>query len=85
MGKRELKVTNAEKKNGVGIISLNRVEKLNALNADMTGELNYLLDEFEADPELRVILLTGAGRAFCAGGDVGAEAGMNVVTAFHGE
>ena len=54
----------------VGIITLNRPEQLNALSPDMTEGLVRLARELPEDPELKVIVLTGAGRAFCAGGNV---------------
>jgi 2-(1,2-epoxy-1,2-dihydrophenyl)acetyl-CoA isomerase len=52
-------------------ISLNRPDRLNALNAQMHGELMTALAAAEADEACRAILLTGAGRAFCAGQDLG--------------
>jgi 2-(1,2-epoxy-1,2-dihydrophenyl)acetyl-CoA isomerase len=52
-------------------IALNRPDRLNALNAEMHGALMAALTEAEADPECRAILLTGAGRGFCAGQDLG--------------
>ncbi len=55
---------------GILIITLNRPESLNALVFSMTRELNDRLREAAASPEVRVVILTGAGRAFCAGGDV---------------
>jgi len=51
-------------------ISLNRPDRLNALNTEMHGALMAALAEAEADPECRAILLTGAGRGFCAGQDL---------------
>lgn len=84
MQARELKGTTAEKRNGVGLVRLNRPEKRNALNGETLADLTYLLDAWEADPDVRVILLTGNGRAFCAGGDIGGEENMDVVGAFHG-
>ena len=56
---------------GVGIITLNRPEKLNAISWDLAEELSRLLYLLREDDSVRVILLHGAGRAFCAGGDVG--------------
>ena len=52
-------------------ITLNRPDRLNALNAAMHAALMAALAEAEADPECRAILLTGAGRGFCAGQDLG--------------
>lgn len=51
-------------------LSLNRPDKLNAINGAMIAELNQALDEAEADDAVRVILLTGEGRAFSAGFDL---------------
>ena len=55
----------------VATITLNRPETLNAINAQMTAELHGALDAAEADPAIRAIVLTGAGRAFSAGYDIG--------------
>ncbi len=55
---------------GIVTISLNRPEKLNALFGHMRRDLAETLEEAGSDPDVRVIVLTGAGRAFCAGGDV---------------
>jgi 2-(1,2-epoxy-1,2-dihydrophenyl)acetyl-CoA isomerase len=60
-----------ELKAGYRQIMLNRPDRLNSLNAQMHGELMAALDAAEADAECRAILLTGAGRGFCAGQDLG--------------
>jgi 2-(1,2-epoxy-1,2-dihydrophenyl)acetyl-CoA isomerase len=54
---------------GVLLLTLNRPEKLNALTWELMRLLNEALSEAAVDPEVRVVVLTGAGRAFCAGGD----------------
>lgn len=54
----------------VGIITLNRPDKLNAISWELGEALAKKLYELRFDDEVRVIVLTGAGRAFCAGGDV---------------
>ena len=54
----------------VGRITLNRPEKLNALSRELFIELNEALHDMEADHTIRVIVLRGAGRAFCAGYDL---------------
>lgn len=55
---------------GVMIITLNRPAVLNSFNAQMARELRGALDECRADKTVRAVLLTGAGRAFCAGQDL---------------
>ena len=54
----------------VGRITLNRPEKLNTLSQSLIQQLNEALHDWEADPEIRVIILRGAGRAFSAGYDL---------------
>jgi len=56
--------------NGIGILTLNRQEQLNALSGQMFREMIALLRDLETAAELRVLIIRGAGRAFCAGGDV---------------
>jgi enoyl-CoA hydratase len=59
------------KKDGIGTVTLNRPDKLNALNSTVYKELYDVFQAVENDPEVRVVILTGAGeRAFCAGSDV---------------
>jgi len=60
-----------EKAGPVVTITLNRPDTLNAINPQMTAELHFALDAAEADAEVRAIILTGAGRAFSAGYDIG--------------
>jgi 2-(1,2-epoxy-1,2-dihydrophenyl)acetyl-CoA isomerase len=60
-----------EAADGVAILTLNRPDKLNAFNEAMHGELARAFDGIEADPGIRAVLLTGAGRGFCAGQDLG--------------
>jgi 2-(1,2-epoxy-1,2-dihydrophenyl)acetyl-CoA isomerase len=62
-----LKVVNDE---GVAILSLNRPEKYNPLSQQMLGELLDAFTTLRSDPEVKVVLLTGEGKAFCAGGDI---------------
>jgi 2-(1,2-epoxy-1,2-dihydrophenyl)acetyl-CoA isomerase len=59
---------------GVAVITMNRPERRNALSDPMFAGMAAALAEAEADPEVRCVVLTGAGGAFCAGGDV---KGMN--------
>ena len=59
-----------ERLGAVGRITLNRPERLNAINVRMGNELLDALSAFEEDPEVRCLVLTGAGRSFCAGDDL---------------
>jgi enoyl-CoA hydratase len=60
-----------EREDGVGIVTLNRPEKLNAMNRKMSGELRDAVKEFDADDAIGCIVITGSGiRAFSAGGDI---------------
>ncbi|WP_265533221.1 2-(1,2-epoxy-1,2-dihydrophenyl)acetyl-CoA isomerase PaaG [Pseudomonas saponiphila] len=56
---------------GVALVSLNRPEQLNSFTAQMHGELRSALKLVRNNPEVRVLLLTGEGRGFCAGQDLG--------------
>ncbi|HYC49252.1 MAG TPA: enoyl-CoA hydratase-related protein [Burkholderiales bacterium] len=58
---------------GVATITLNRPEKYNAFTKDMIIRWGTLLEQCESDPKIRVVVLTGAGKAFCSGGDIGAQ------------
>ncbi|MCP4226745.1 MAG: crotonase [Actinomycetia bacterium] len=55
---------------GVCVITLNRPERMNAWNDTMASEMGLALDEAESDDEVRVVVVTGTGRAFCAGADL---------------
>src|SRR5438445_9378112 len=59
-----------EAEDGVGIITLNRPDKLNAMNRRLVSELHDAVQRFDADDAVGCIVLTGAGRAFSAGGDI---------------
>ncbi len=54
----------------VGVIRLNRPEALNALNAQLIGEVNEAMDGFEKDPAIGCMILTGSEKAFAAGADI---------------
>ncbi|HEV8084882.1 MAG TPA: enoyl-CoA hydratase-related protein [Chitinophagaceae bacterium] len=59
-----------EVKNSIAYVILNRPEKLNSFNREMTLLLQERLDECESNKEIRCVLTTGAGKAFCAGQDL---------------
>jgi len=59
-----------EKKEGVATLTLNRPEAMNALSFELRGALVDAFRELQSDDEIRVVVLTGAGRAFCAGLDL---------------
>lgn len=57
-------------KSSIGYITLNRPKSLNALNRQLKAELNDVLDEIVLNDNIRVVIITGEGRAFCAGSDI---------------
>ena len=57
---------------GIAILVMNRPDRLNALNNELASALNDALGRIAKDPNVNVVVITGAGRAFCAGGDLGA-------------
>ena len=60
----------AEIADGVAILTMNRPERRNALSGEMLTAMGQALAQCESDPDVAVVVLTGAGGAFCAGGDV---------------
>lgn len=66
-----------EKKEKVAVITLNRPEKMNVFNREMILFLQRTLDDCAADKGIRAVYLTGKGRAFCAGQDLGEMVGDN--------
>ena len=65
--------------NFVGTLTLNRPDNMNTFSSQMAEELNRALLDLDRDPKVRVVLLKGAGRAFCAGIDVNELAGKTTV------
>jgi enoyl-CoA hydratase/carnithine racemase len=65
----ELKVTRYEVRDRVATVTLDRPDRLNAWTGRMHAEYRALLDRAATDPAVRVIVVTGSGRAFCAGAD----------------
>lgn len=61
------------KDNGIVVATLNRPDRLNAVNKQMHTELARISLDANEDDSVRVLVLTGAGRAFCAGGDFSSD------------
>jgi 2-(1,2-epoxy-1,2-dihydrophenyl)acetyl-CoA isomerase len=59
-----------EREDGVGIVTLNRPDKMNPLSQQMLAELLTAFEALRVDADVRAVVLTGAGKAFCAGGDI---------------
>ena len=59
-----------EKGDGIALLTMNRPEARNAMSGEMNEAMQRILAEVEIDPEIRCVVLTGAGKGFCAGGDV---------------
>jgi len=60
---------------GILTVRLHRPDRLNAFSTEMLGELLDLLDEIDRNDDVRVVIVTGEGRAFCAGADLGGGGG----------
>jgi enoyl-CoA hydratase len=71
-----------ERQGPVGVITLNRPQALNALNAALIAELGAALDEFEGDEGVAAIVLTGSDRAFAAGADIKEMAEKTYIEAY---
>src|SRR5512135_2014002 len=67
----------SERRDGVLYLTLNRPEKLNALSEAMSEALIAELTTAASEPDVGAVVLTGAGRGFCAGGDIGAMRSRN--------
>lgn len=78
----ELKNVIYEKSEGIAIITINRPDALNALNAETIDEILQCLEDIAKDDNVRAVILTGAGpKAFCAGADIKAMKGMTALDA----
>ena len=71
-----------EKNDGIAFVTINRPEALNALNSTVISELELVVAEIEKDADLRAMILTGEGRSFVAGADIGE---MSTLTKAEGE
>lgn len=72
MALNDLQTLRYEVQDGIATITLNRPDKLNAFTVQMRDELVAAFDETDADDAVRAVIVTGAGRAFCAGADLSA-------------
>ncbi|KQG45963.1 2-(1,2-epoxy-1,2-dihydrophenyl)acetyl-CoA isomerase PaaG [Acinetobacter baumannii] len=61
----------AEEKNGVGYLTFNRPKALNSFNVDMHREVAEVLNQWSKNPDVRCVVISGEGRGFCAGQDLG--------------
>ena len=66
-----------QKQDGILLLTLNRPAEMNALNSEVLGELDAFLQEVARDEEVRVLIVTGSGRAFVAGADIAQMSGMD--------
>ncbi len=71
-----------ERRGAVGIVTLNRQQALNALNAALVAELGMAFDDLEADPAIGAIVLTGNDKAFAAGADIKEMADKTYIEAY---
>ena len=69
-----------EIKDNVGVITLNRPDKFNSFNREMALLLQQVLDDCENNDDVRCVLITGAGKAFCAGQDIAELSGENALS-----
>lgn len=67
MNKREFIL---EVKDAIATVTMNWPDRVNAMGADFSADFGRVLERVEADPDLRVLILTGAGKVFCGGGDL---------------
>jgi enoyl-CoA hydratase len=68
------------KEDAIGVVTLNRPESLNALSTQLKEELSVAFDEMAQDAEVKGVLVTGAGNAFCAGADIKERSKMQVTS-----
>lgn len=71
------------KEGGVGTITLNRPDRLNAINTQMSEEFVQVLDEVAQDTEVRALIITGGEKVFCAGADIGELTNFSGMVAYN--
>jgi len=80
----EYKTILYEKKEGIGIITLHRPDRMNALNSTMLRELDHILSEIEEDSDVKVVIITGSEKFFAAGADITELDKMSTPVDVHG-
>ena len=73
-----------EKQDNIGILTINRPEALNALNSAVVSDLEQAISEVEKDAELGALIITGEGRSFVAGADIGEQGAKEAALAHAG-
>ncbi len=73
----DYKILNQTQENGIAIITINRPKAMNALNTLFFAEMNSMLDEIDSNKNIRVLIITGAGKTFVAGADIAEMSNMN--------
>ncbi len=76
----ELRTILYEKKDGLGSVRLNRPEARNAVDLIMREELDWIISDLRHDKDVRVVVLTGEGKSFCAGGDIKTMGGARALS-----
>ena len=66
----DYKILKLTVENNIGVVTISRPEALNALNTEFFKEMDSLLDDIEGNDEIRVVIITGEGKAFVAGADI---------------
>lgn len=74
-----------EKRDAVGIVTLNRPQALNALNSTLLKELRHILTSFSADDSIGAVVITGSPKAFAAGADIKEMQSLDFVDAYLGD
>ena len=74
-----------ERDNGVGIITLNRPEAYNAINNALLAEVSNAIKDFDANPNIAAVVLTGGDKVFAAGADIKELADLDFASAYNHE
>jgi 2-(1,2-epoxy-1,2-dihydrophenyl)acetyl-CoA isomerase len=65
---------------GIATVTLDRPEKMNALSEEMYADMTRIFADLQSDDGVRAVILTGAGKAFCSGSDVGGMANVDIIS-----